>query len=160
MPVEPGDIMAPSIAPSVPSNALHVRLPAIALEVLGVRIPDFSKTPAVRRACWEWLLETAQSVRNRPFAILGDLNTDPKYTKARCGDRIGMLVESGWQHAAPESGGSYWTPNGDEVRIDHAFASPQLTVCHASYVREQAGYRYAGKQALSDHAVLVVDVEI
>jgi endonuclease/exonuclease/phosphatase family metal-dependent hydrolase len=158
--VEPGDIVAPPIAPSVPSNALHVRLPAIGLEVLGVRIPAFKSKAALRRACWDWLLETATTVKESPFVILGDLNTDPKYPKARCGNRIGMMVESGWQHAAPQSGASYWTPNGDEVRIDHAFASPRLTVRSASYVVEQVGYRYVGKAALSDHAALVVDVEL
>jgi hypothetical protein len=30
-PIEPGDIVAPPIAPSVPSNALHAKLPALGL---------------------------------------------------------------------------------------------------------------------------------
>jgi endonuclease/exonuclease/phosphatase family metal-dependent hydrolase len=159
-PIDPGNIVAPPIAPSVPSNVLHARVPALGLEVLGVRIPDFGRKPALRRACWDFLLENARAVSERPFVILGDLNTDPRYPRARCGDRIGMLVESGWRHAAPDSGGSYWTPNGNEVRIDHAFASQLVVVRNSSYVKELGDFRFAGKAAMSDHAALVVTVEV
>jgi hypothetical protein len=42
-PLELGFIQAPAIAPSVPSNFLHVNLPQKGCEILGLRVPDFSK---------------------------------------------------------------------------------------------------------------------
>ena len=41
--IEKGPIRAPEIAPSVPSNALHVCLPDEGVEILGLRVPDYSK---------------------------------------------------------------------------------------------------------------------
>ena len=136
--LEAGPIRAPEIAPSVPSNALHVRLPVESLEILGIRVPDYSKAPKIKRACWDWILQTAGDVRDRPFIIIGDFNTDPKYSRNRCGDRIGMLVDSAWQLASPPDGSSFWTLGGHAVRIDHAFVSPHLAIGHAAYVTRSA----------------------
>ena len=52
-PLQAGPIRAPEIAPSVPSNALHVRLPHKGLEILGIRVSDYSKAPKTKRACWD-----------------------------------------------------------------------------------------------------------
>ena len=159
-PLEDGDILADEIAPSVRSNALHVRVLGEGLEVLGLRVPDFSKEPRLRRACWDWILATAGAVKGRPFVILGDFNTDPSYMRAKCGDRIGILKATGWQHADPPEGqASYWTLRGDPKRIDHAFVSLHFTVRSARYVRENGPYVFAkGPGRLSDHAALVVDI--
>jgi len=157
-PLEAGDIFAPQIAPAVPSNALHVRLSADNFEILGIRIPDFSKAPALRRACWDWILQMASAVKERPFIILGDFNTDARYPKARCGDRLAALVEQGWQHCVPAVGASYWALQGGDFRIDHAFASNHFEVLNAAYVKDGNGFRFAGTQAMSDHAALVVEV--
>jgi hypothetical protein len=54
-PMEAGEIFAPPIAPSVPSNLLHVRLPQDGFEILGLRIPDYSLEPAIRKECWNWV---------------------------------------------------------------------------------------------------------
>jgi endonuclease/exonuclease/phosphatase family metal-dependent hydrolase len=158
--LEPGPIRAPEIAPSVPSNALHVRLPDHGLEILGIRVPDYSKVPKTKRACWDWILETARSVSNRPFVMIGDFNTDANYPRSRCGDRIKKLIDDGWQHAAPPEGSSYWNLNGHPVRIDHAFVSRHFTVTNAAYVTNLGGYIYAGRDpgALSDHAALAIDI--
>jgi hypothetical protein len=158
--LEAGPIFAPAIAPSVPSNALHVRLPQDGLEILGVRVPDYSKALKTKRACWDWILQTAKKVHDRPFVIIGDFNTDPKYPPSECGDRIGRLVESGWQLGSPPDGASFWTLGGHAVRIDHAFVSRHLVVERAAYVTSFEQYMFAGKEpgALSDHAVLSIDV--
>src|SRR5690242_6978846 len=42
-PIVPGAIEAPAIAPSVPSNVLHVISPHEGIEILGLRVPDYSK---------------------------------------------------------------------------------------------------------------------
>jgi endonuclease/exonuclease/phosphatase family metal-dependent hydrolase len=158
-PLVDGDIRAPAIAPALPSNALHVQVPDGGVDVLGLRIPDYSREPAIRRQCWNWLLSTAKTVSERPFVIAGDFNTDPRYPRARCGDRIGQLVDAGFTHASPVLGASYWTPNGHGVRIDHAFASKTLAVLHAEYVTQVGEHVLVGKRdAYSDHAALLVDV--
>jgi len=92
--------------------------------------------------------------------MIGDFNTDPKYPPSRCGDCIKNLVDDGWQLASPSDGSSYWTLNGDAVRIDHAFVSRLLHVEGASYVTKFDRHVFAGKEsgALSDHAALSVDI--
>ena len=98
---------------------------------------------------------------NRPMAIAGDFNTDVSYPRARCGDRPARLVASGWQHAAPPAGASYYTLRNEGKRIDHAFVSQHFAIQQACYVTESAGHRLIGKpaDALSDHAALVADIE-
>lgn len=155
-----GAIRAPAIAPAVPSNALHVRVSDWGFDLLGIRVPDYSRQPQLRRTCWDWIEGVAHSVINQPFVLMGDFNTDPRYSRAKCGDRIAGLVASGWQHAAPSNGCSYWTPKRHEVVIDHAFFTPHFQVHKAEYVREVDGIAMAGKVgALSDHAALLVEVE-
>jgi endonuclease/exonuclease/phosphatase family metal-dependent hydrolase len=162
--LESGDLRAPEIAPAVPSNVLHVRLPDDGLEVLGLRIPDYGKQPVIRSLCWDWITATAKAAMNRPFVLLGDFNTDPKYSRARCGHRIAELVVEGWRHAVPPEGegASYWTPRGHGVRIDHAFMSQHFKVHAARYVAEAGRYLFAGKGrgALSDHAALLVEIAL
>ncbi len=161
-PLEAGEIFASAIAPSLPSNVLHVRLPQDGFEILGLRIPDYSLQPVIRRACWDWVDETMASILERPFVVLGDFNTATHYPKARCGDRLGKLQATGWQFASPTEGASHWTPKGHPVRIDHAFVSPHFVVRSTQYVAQVGECVLAGKRpgALSDHTALVVDVEL
>ncbi len=156
--LEEGDIRAPAIHESAPSNALHVCLPGVDLEILGLRVPDFSREPPLRRRFWDWILKTACAVQERPFVILGDFNTDPSYPPARCGDRFDILAAMGWRHAP--SGPTFWTPRGHAVRIDHAFVSKDLTIGGSLAVRSDGPFVFAGKGggALSDHAALWVDI--
>lgn len=160
--VVPGDITGPPIAPSVPSNVLHVHLKRYEMDVLGLRVPDYSKQPIIRRACWDWIETIAGSVIKQPFIFLGDFNVDPSYPRSRCGDRISKLVAAGWQHAVPRDGVSYWPVAGGEGKqLDHAFVSRHFTVRCAQYVWEANHYIFAGNNAgaMSDHAVLVVDID-
>jgi endonuclease/exonuclease/phosphatase family metal-dependent hydrolase len=92
--------------------------------------------------------------------MIGDFNTDPNYSPSTCGDRIGKPVNSGWQLASPPDGSSFWTLSGHAVRIDHAFVSQHLAVERTAYVTRAGQYVFAGRGpgALSDHAVLSIDV--
>ena len=65
-------------------------------------------------------------MKDRPFVMIGDFNTDPNYSPSRCGDCIKRLVDDGWQLATPAGGSSFWTLNGNAVCIDHAFVSRLL----------------------------------
>ena len=156
-----GSIRGPAFHESVPSNTLHVVLPTEGFDLLGLRMPDLTKHPKLRRAWWDWLEVTAAGVVDRPFAIAGDFNTDVSYPRAKCGDRPARLVASGWQHVAPPDGASYFTLNNEAKLIDHAFVTQHFVVKEARYVSESAGHRLIGKpaEALSDHTALVVDME-
>jgi endonuclease/exonuclease/phosphatase family metal-dependent hydrolase len=156
-----GDIQAPPIAPSVPSNVLHVHLPFHQLEVLGIRVPDYSKTPPLRHACWDWIEAIAATVVGRPFVLVGDLNVDPSYSASKCGNRLRNLTSLGWKHALPSEGVSYWPLVGNMGRkLDHAFISGPLNIVEAKYIWEAGPYRYGGRNsdAMSDHAILFVEI--
>lgn len=159
-PVQKGNILAPAIDEAFPSNVLHVSIPDKGFDLLGIRVPDYSKYPKIRRACWDWIISTASSVKQRPFILIGDFNTDPSYPKARCGDRIGRLINDGWQHSSSRADASYWTPKGHGVCIDHSFVTQHFMIQNVRYIREEGEYIFAGKgnTALSDHAALIVDV--
>ena len=161
-PLVPGEISAPAIHEALPSNVLHLRLPEEGFDILGVRIPDYSRLPRIRRASWDWLLATASSVKNNPFILTGDFNTDPGYPKSRCGDCIGRLINDGWRDAIPSTGCSYWSLRGSGVRIDHAFITDHFTILHTRYITEENGFVYAGRgrNALSDHAALCIDISL
>jgi endonuclease/exonuclease/phosphatase family metal-dependent hydrolase len=160
-PVERGHLRAPAIGASLPSNVSHLAIPRLGFDLLALRLPDYSREPRTRRACWGWILEAAASLEDQPAILMGDFNTDPNYQPARCGDRIRELAQRGWRHAMPRDGCSYWTPRGHGVRIDHAFVSRHFAVRAANYVREMATHALAGTRlALSDHAALVLDFEL
>jgi len=158
----PGNIIAPPIAPSVPYNFLHVELPEDDLQVIGIRVPDYSKKPRIRRACWDWLVSMAAEVITSPTIMIGDFNSDPGYPKSHCGDRFALLVHDGWQLALPEKGASYWTPNDHAVRLDHAFVSPHNRVISARYVPDIGGLVLANRRQpkLPDHAALEIEIEL
>jgi endonuclease/exonuclease/phosphatase family metal-dependent hydrolase len=124
-------------------------------------VPDYSKQPKTRRACWDWLLETAEKVHDRPFVLVGDFNTDPTYDASRCGDCIGRLADAGWQHQVPENPPSYRTPKGHGVSIDHAFVTSHFDLQRAWYVARAGAHVLAfGEGRLSDHAALVVELHL
>ena len=111
--LEFGEITPPDLSPSVRHNFVHAEIPSQKLRVLGIRIPDYSKTPRLRRAYWDWLETSTREWCGIPTVMIGDFNTDPDYPRARCGDRIAALQEVGWVHTGPAEGASYWTLRGE-----------------------------------------------
>jgi len=162
--LECGKILAPTnIDKSLPSNVLHVLLPERGFHILGLRMPDYSKLPKIKRQCWDWILKVAEESTDLPFVIMGDFNTDPDDSQAKCGNRIKQLKDNGWQHSMPSSGASYWAIINDSGRrLDHAFISRHFDVLAAEYISESGGYVFAGKksEAMSDHAVLLIEVNM
>lgn len=160
--LESGNILAPkNIEKSVPSNVLHVHLPVISFDILGLRVPDYGNKFKIKRKNWDWIMMIAAENKDRPFVIMGDFNTDPEYQPAKCGDRISKLVDEGWQLAMPKSGASYWDiKNGNGKRLDHAFVSRHFDILDAKYISESGSYVFAGKksEAMSDHAALLLEI--
>jgi endonuclease/exonuclease/phosphatase family metal-dependent hydrolase len=160
-PIELGSIRAPGIEKSIPSNFLHVRLPQDGCEILGLRIPDYSKQPKMKRTCWDWIIEMAATAKDRPFVMIGDFNTDPEEPSTLCRACVGKLTDDGWKLATPKQGASWWSVNGKPFRIDHAFVSRHLNVLESRYV---AGFGELGsigndEHSLSDHAPLLIEIE-
>ena len=166
MPLVEGDIQAPLISPAFPSNVLHVRVPEHGFEVLGLRVP-MPLNPEIRSKYWNWLIEAAQQLRDRPGIIIGDLNNDTGAKGPNGGVRFNQLKEGGW-YRAPASGKSYWSKDGMvESRLDHALFSPHFVIGKTEYITESGRYLFANTQpkkfnpkALSDHAILLVEFEI
>lgn len=162
--LEYGSIIAPTdIDKSLPSNALHVRLPEKKFDILGLRLPDYSKLPKIKRQCWDWIQNIAAKNIDFPFVIMGDFNTDPDDSQAKCGNRIKQLKDDGWQHSMPRSGASYWAiTNGNGRRLDHAFVSRHFDVLAAEYISELGNYVFAGQksEAMSDHAALLIEINM
>ena len=97
------ELVAPEFHPSVPSNILEVSLASSGVTVLGFRMPAYDKKDrALKRPTWNWLLGEAERLRGDSALIVGDFNTAPGDSKAKCGDCLEKLVQSGWQHARPE----------------------------------------------------------
>ncbi len=158
-----GALKAPSIAPSVTTNFLHVHMKGHGLDIIGIRVPDYSKQPSIRNQCWDWIEDMAKVIEKEPYVIIGDFNTDPSYPLNKSGNRISNIVMAGWQHALPQSGFSYLPVNGGTgKRLDHAFVSKHFIIHRTEYIWESNGYIFAGKVpgAMSDHALLVVDIDL
>jgi endonuclease/exonuclease/phosphatase family metal-dependent hydrolase len=175
IPLIDGDIKAPVLkvtnskgkeqeTTALPSNVFHVKVPKLDFDILGIRIPDYSKQPLLRKACWNWLLETAANNKDKPFVIMGDFNADPDPRKSpayfsKC---LEELMKDKWQGASPKEGGSYWTIRGGmEKRLDHIFLSTHFSFRNPEYRTESGQYIFAKKPvAMSDHAVLLVDADL
>ena len=54
----------PDIDVALPSNIVHVGVPDSDLEVVGLRIPYYSRMPRVRRQCWDWVEKVASASFN------------------------------------------------------------------------------------------------
>jgi endonuclease/exonuclease/phosphatase family metal-dependent hydrolase len=172
-PLIEGEIKAPVIkvtnsrgkdqeATALPSNVFHVKVDDPGFDILGIRVPDYSKQSKIRNACWNWILETTHKIKNDPFVILGDFNVDPSSSPAYYRNCLDRLINDGWQHALPEMGASYWTVRGGkEKKLDHIFLSRHFSFRQPEYITESGQYVFAKKPgAMSDHAVLVVDAEL
>jgi endonuclease/exonuclease/phosphatase family metal-dependent hydrolase len=139
-----------------------VTLPKEGCDIVGLRIPDYTKKREIQRDYWEWLIKTAKGLNDRPSVLIGDFNTDPRFGMHRCGDCIGRLIDEGWRLASPAEGASFWTIRAKvPCRIDHAFVSQHFTVLDSRYVSDLGEHGFIGitKDALSDHGILWVDVE-
>lgn len=170
----PGKITAPELkvknrrgkeltATALPSNVLNVRITEPEISILGIRIPDYSNQPLLRKACWNWLLDIARTQRDEPTVILGDLNADPnpEFSPKYYCEYMGRLKKEGWNHALPAVGASFWTRLGNwEKRLDHAFFSRHFTIEKSEFRVEDGKHIFARTPgAMSDHAALVVDTK-
>lgn len=147
------------------------------LIICAVYVPLRTKTDRSRKAeFWRWLLVEAERLKSRAAILVGDLNTGDQVLDRSAGgtlfreaDAFNALGRSGWRDAFREMSPAVreysWWSRVNGFRLDHGFVSPQgVEILAASYVREVGGHilaaagRRSERQAISDHAALVLEV--
>ena len=162
-PFLPDSLPLPTFDHQFPSNLLAICFPANGLRLLGVRIPYYTAKHELPhlRSSWDWLEAAAVSLHDELAVIIGDLNVSLKSRAPRGGDHFRRILASGWARAEPQSGASFPMAKGGGTEIDHALCSRGVRLLTAEYVLAANGYCFAGSSdALSDHAVLVVDFSL
>jgi exonuclease III len=165
--------------PPVPSESvvrwIDADLPAYGFGIGVLHIPGARPKPNERRGAvksrfWDAVTSAAQSRRDEPFIIIGDLNTGALIDGKRfvCAEHFGrMTQELGWidlwrafNEDTPKTESFSWYSkrkggaDRNGFRVDHAFASPALwprvVGCRYSHVEREA--------RTSDHSILVVEI--
>jgi len=157
-----GSWSAPTIRPQIPPNFLHVTVPEVDLQVVGLRIPMFVRGDTAGEHLYrDWIREQSAVWGERRTVAIGDLNTGPDRARSWQWRSLAGFADEGWSVVTPEEGWSYMGKRGHTSRIDHALLSSGLEAVGSRYVAEVDGAVLAGKQlpAYSDHAVLVVGIE-
>ena len=154
--LECGDLIGPSSeGGGGQSNFLHVKLPEVGVEIVGLRVPAYEQK-AYLTEFWQRLIAVITSAADRPIMFIGDFNADPDGQYHTGSKQFAALRVSGWQLPSPTGTRSFKSG----TRIDHAVASVSFGAIHAAYVEEVNGISLCGlsSQAISDHAPIVVEL--
>lgn len=162
LPLEPDPLPLPDFDYQLPSNTVIARLPTVGLRVLGLRIPWYvPRSSPLRIKSWQWLEAAAAAMRFTPAVILGDLNEPITVRRGAVGGCLQRMLDNGWRAATPDQPHSYFGHRGTRSAVDHLFATAHIRVEWSEYVTALNGFTLAGSaESLSDHAALVVDLEI
>lgn len=160
-PLEIDSLPLPDIDEQFPANVLAIFIPSAGMRLLGTRVPYYQKKSELGRLSesWDWLESAANALIKESSVIIGDLIVSLGSSEVRGGKHFRRILESGWARAEPTSGSSFPIGGSRGTEIDHALCSPSLGFASASYLSQAGGFAFAGADgALSDHAVLVVEV--
>ena len=156
-PLQAGELLGPPTEDGGgESNFLHVKLPDAHLEIVGVRVPAYESN-LVLHDYWQKLATVIRSAKERNIVFVGDFNSDPDARRHQGARYLVALRSEGWHIPTPSGPWSYVSG----TRIDHAVASPTVTVSHAEYVAQLGDIELASKSKatrISDHAALVLQV--
>ena len=156
-----GDFVPPADFAHGAANCLHLRFARPKLDLVGLRVPIF-KAGGETRAYWDWLEAAAPRLLPGPAVIIGDLNADPRRRGKTGPDHLRRLEAAGWQLPHPKGAWSFISHSGATSRVDHAVVSPGVPISEAAYLPVANGYPLAGAgpEFLSDHAPLVLEVDL
>lgn len=161
--LEAGKLAAPTIGDSSRTNFLHVVLPSIGLNVVGLRCPMI-KPRRDLNSYWDELRTIIDTTGLDPVVFIGDFNGDPDGKKSPAGTHLSELRANGWHVPAPVGDWSYISFDGSKrSRLDHVAGSPNIKVTAANYVTRVDETLLAGlssEKPISDHAALVVEIGI
>ena len=138
------------------SNFLHVRIPALEFELVGMRVPAYQ--PTELRPYWEQFVRDLRLARGRRIAFVGDFNADPDQRWHLGAPFLAGLRGDEWQ--VPSPAGELNFKSGS--RIDHAIVAQGIPIESAAYVADVDGRRIGGSgpDTVSDHSPLVLDLGI
>jgi|WetSurSiteA1Bulk_404760.scaffolds.fasta_scaffold12003_2 hypothetical protein len=162
IPLEPLPVALPTFDLQFSPNLLCAYLPTLGLSLVGVRIPAYvGSTASMILRSWDWVVETAASLRGTPSIILGDLNVSLNSPKSKGGEHFRRILDDGWHRALPVGTASYFGNGSVRSEIDHIIGTRQCTFGDAEYVQQIKEYAIAGlPNAISDHAALMCRVDI
>jgi endonuclease/exonuclease/phosphatase family metal-dependent hydrolase len=157
-----GLLPLPGHTEAASTNWLHRRLPELKLEIVGFRAPVYLAADD-RLGYWQQVEGIARTARERRVVFLGDFNLDPHTDTRSCAQVFPRLTDGGFNLASPQGDWSYHTGNGGGTRVDHALASPAVSIKDARYLYKTGRHTLAGPAngrgpALSDHAVLSIRI--
>ena len=143
-----GTLDAPDVDEAARTNFLHQWLPMLELHVVGFRAPYYqAEDPRKLKPYWEGLKAGALTVAQARTVYIGDFNWCPGTKEQDAAQAVAALVAAGYR-LAPEGGG-----------VDRTLVSAALQPRGWQIVEEAAGFRLTGEGGLSDHPMLVVEVE-
>jgi len=143
-----GTLNAPDVDEAARTNFLHQWLPTLELNVIGFRAPYYqAEDPRKLKPYWEGLKDGALTVAGSRTVYIGDFNWCPAAREKDAAEAVESLLAAGYR-MLPEGGG-----------VDRALVSAALKPCGWQIVEEAAGFRLMGDGGLSDHPMLVVEVE-
>lgn len=151
---EDGRLQAPKVDEAARTNFLHRVIPKIELNVVGFRVPHYQGENPVNPEkpvnYWQQFKEMALGEAGKRFLFIGDFNIGDKGIDESGRRAVRHLVGKGFRLAG-EVGGR-----------DRALLSPRVRLKSLSVIENAGGYRLTGskgEKALSDHPMLIVDVE-
>jgi endonuclease/exonuclease/phosphatase family metal-dependent hydrolase len=161
LPIERVAIALPTFDRQFPPNILSVMIPTERLRLIGLRIPAYvkKKDRPCLVAAWDWLETTMAGLNGVPTVIAGDLNAHPTSSPTRGGNHFRRILDAGWHRAIPPPGGVSYFGRKSSSEIDHILCNSGCRFGDVRYIIEAGGWLLGGnKDALSDHAALLVDV--
>jgi exonuclease III len=152
-----GALRGPQTSDASVSNFLHVHIPDVGLELVGLRAPAYSAA-AHKVSYWASLSETISGTFGAPIVYVGDMNADPESSRTPGGRALAALERSGWHIPRPVGEWSYRSSR-THSRIDHAIIAPTIADAGATYCHSVDTVLCAGaSRELYDHAPLLVEL--
>ena len=140
------------------TNFLAIQYPEYDLTVVGMRAPAY-KTAQEPTRYWHSVTRLLETQARQRIVMVGDMNADPNAARAPGGKALARLRAAGWRIPNPTGDWNWMSPKGITARIDHVVASPAIASVSAMYLMDVAKAS-DGRQALSDHAMLLCEIEV
>ena len=146
-----GPLKGPTVDEAAGTNFLHRWIPSLKLNVVGFRVPHYqSEDPTKLKPYWAALGAGALEYADAGTVYIGDFNVGTTRHDAAGRAALRKLKSAGYRMLCEEGG------------LDRALLSPELRLKSFSVIEAVGNLRLTGsktEKALSDHAMLVVEVE-
>ena len=146
-----GTLPPPNVDEAAATNFLHQCFSSLDLEVVGFRVPHYQSEKPVQPEnlvkYWREFTEMALGLAGHKVVFIGDFNVGIKNVDVPGQKALRKVVKDGYRMCA------------EEGALDRALVSPKLRLRSFSVIEASGEHRLTGKGGLSDHPMLVVEVE-